>query len=92
MKKRNKKLMEFGPTIIVPTMPWVGRSGLDDAVVESIQASLFSLTDPKILGAIGGRLTGFRKGADERYDGLRRDMKELDKLVKEQSPSAPAVR
>ena len=53
------KLIRIYPPIIVPTMPWVGRSGLDDAVVKYIQESLFSLKDPEILGAIGGKLTGF---------------------------------
>ena len=87
--KKKRELIEFGPAITVPTMPWVGRDGLDDAVVESIQESLFSLTDADILGPMGSKLTGFRQGSNQMYDGLRQAEDELEKLRKKQSLNSP---
>ncbi|MBK8179588.1 MAG: PhnD/SsuA/transferrin family substrate-binding protein [Planctomycetes bacterium] len=58
------------------TKPWVGRSDLDPAVVESLRASLLALKDPSVLKAM--KISGFAEASDSDYDAVRRSIRAAD--------------
>lgn len=60
------------------TKPWLGREGLDPALVAALHDSLLSLKDPAVLKEL--KITGFAEGTDDDYALVREGMKRADEF------------
>jgi phosphonate transport system substrate-binding protein len=61
------------------TKPWVARKGLDKAVLEAIQSSLYAIKDPAVLKEL--KISGFVPTSDDEYEMVREGMQKAEKFL-----------
>jgi phosphonate transport system substrate-binding protein len=80
-KQYGKKGLRALKTFDNITKPWVARAELKAEVVEALRAGLGTLSDKRVLGTLGKKLTGFDTDVnDSTYDFVRRGMKKSEEF------------